>query len=107
MIQELEIKATHLFFQRIRKNALFREAWSLCILTKGSFNYKMNDTKSWFMHMATELEGKDQGLSLTTALHSMSGRQPRGGPWCQGHCEVPLRPGEIVVRLEEVCQARQ
>lgn len=45
MIQDLEIKETHLFFQRIWKNAPFRETQSLPVnLTKGSFNYKMNDT---------------------------------------------------------------
>lgn len=85
MIQDLEIKETHLFFQRIWKNVLLREARSLSVnLTQGSFNYKMNDTNWWFTHMAKEMEGRDQGLPMTTALHSVSGRQPRGVPGRQG-----------------------
>lgn len=53
-------------------------------LTLGSFNYKMNDTNGWFMHMAKEMEGRDQGLPMTTALHCVFGRQPRGVPGRQG-----------------------
>lgn len=34
--------------------------------------------------MAKEMEGRDQGLPMTTALHSVSGRQPRGVPGRQG-----------------------
>lgn len=47
MIQDVETKEGHLFFQRVRRTALFREAVHL---TERALGYKINDAdrpRSW------------------------------------------------------------
>ena len=52
------------------------------------------------MHMAKELERRDQGLPMTTALQCVFGRQPRGAPDRWGHSvRVTVRCDHNLVRL--------